>query len=92
MKFELAATLLSLVAVQATALPEPGSDGMEAAAPRMIKPKYRSTAKRAIVRAGPFTLKAKGVSNKWFTVKERANGNRLQRGRFQWTPMDNPES
>jgi hypothetical protein len=59
MKFAFAVALLSLAEVQAAAFP--GLDG-SAAAPRMIKPKYRSTAKRAIIRT-PFTLKAKGVSN-----------------------------
>ncbi len=66
MKVELAIALLSLAALQAAAFPETESqvrNGQVAAAPRMIKPKYRSTAKRAIIRAGPFTLKAKGVGN-----------------------------
>jgi hypothetical protein len=60
MKFAFAVALLSIAEVQAAAFPS--LDG-SAAAPRMIKPKYRSTAKRAIIRTGPFTLKARGVSN-----------------------------
>jgi hypothetical protein len=61
MKFSFTVALLALGAVQAAAFP--GLDGGSAAAPRMIKPKYRSTAKRAIIRTGPFTLKARGVSS-----------------------------
>jgi hypothetical protein len=66
MKFVLAVALLNLAAVQAAASAETERDGLggsSAAVPRMIKPKYRSTAQRAIIRTGPFTLKAKGVSN-----------------------------
>jgi hypothetical protein len=69
MKFIPTVVLLSLAAVQVAAFPEPerqlrdGLGGSRAGVPKMIKPKYRSTAKRAIIRSGPFTLKAKGVSN-----------------------------
>jgi hypothetical protein len=80
MKFALAVALLSLAAVQAAAsaasaetaeTERDGLGGSSAAVPKMIKPKYRSTAKRAIIRTGPFTLKAKGVSNLKRLVVER---------------------
>jgi hypothetical protein len=67
MRFEIVAALLNLVAVQATAIPaafpepEPQAGGSVAiGVPRSIPPKYRSTAKRAIIRYPAFTLQAKG--------------------------------
>jgi hypothetical protein len=68
MRFEIFAALLNLAVVQATALPvafpEPEPQlGGTVGSPKMIPPKYRSTAKRAIIRYPAFTLAAKGVSN-----------------------------
>jgi hypothetical protein len=70
MKFMVFAALLNLAAVQATAIPvaSPGPESeisAQGAYPKIthIKPKYRSTAKRDIIRYAGFTLKAKGVSN-----------------------------
>jgi hypothetical protein len=72
MKFTILAALLNLAAVQATAIPEASPDPATLDADQLggypkithIKPKYRSTAKRDIVRYAAFTLKAKGVSSK----------------------------
>jgi hypothetical protein len=67
MKFEIVVALLNLALVQAKAIPvafpepEPEAD-VAFATPKMITPKYRSTAKRAILRYPAFTLQAKGVS------------------------------
>jgi hypothetical protein len=69
MKFEIVAALLNLALVQAKAipeafpLPEPQSGNVANNVARFITPKYRSSAKRAIVRYPAFTLAAKGVSN-----------------------------
>jgi hypothetical protein len=69
MQFKIVAALLNLAAVQAAALPaafpepEPQLTGGSVGIPKMITPKYRSTAKRAIIRYPAFTLAAKGVCN-----------------------------
>jgi hypothetical protein len=68
MRFEIVAALLNLALVQAKAIPvafpEPQPQaGVSNGVPRFITPKYRSTAKRAIIRYPAFTLQAKGVSN-----------------------------
>jgi len=64
MKFEIAAALLSVAAVQATAIPAAFPDSQldtgAVGVPKMITPKYRSTAKRAVIRYPAFTLAAKG--------------------------------
>jgi len=66
MKFESFVALLNLAAVQAVALPdafpEPALEIPQVAleTPRMLTPKYRSTAKRAVIRYPAFTLAAKG--------------------------------
>lgn len=68
MRFSILAAALNLVAVQAVAIPAESteaatpSDGVQIKVPRMIPPKYRSTAKRAIIRYEQFDLKGKGVS------------------------------
>jgi hypothetical protein len=68
MKFSVLAAVLNLAAVQAAAIPAEAveaagpSDGVQINAPRLITPKYRTTAKRAIIRYPAFELKAKGVS------------------------------
>jgi len=68
MKFAIGATLLSLAAVQVTAIPTANpapdaQDTVQVGVPKLIAPKYRETAKRAIIRYPAFTLQAKGVSN-----------------------------
>lgn len=67
MIFRFSTTLLALVVASATASPASEdwsrpTDSVAVGAPRMIAPKYRSTAKRAIIRYKPFTLAARGVS------------------------------
>jgi hypothetical protein len=79
MKFAFAVALLSLAEVQAAAFP--GLDG-SAAAPRMIKPKYRSTAKRAIIRT-PFTLKAKGTAKGSVSMDPNGQSGTLRIGAAQ---------
>jgi len=63
MKFAIVAALLT--AVHATAIPasfpEPAPQAGALNTPKMIPPKYRATAKRAIIRYPAFTLKAKGT-------------------------------
>lgn len=58
MKFAIVAAVL-LAAVQATPVPD-AQDDIRVGVPKMITPKYRSTAKRAIIRYPAFTLQAKG--------------------------------
>jgi hypothetical protein len=78
MKFELAITLLSLATVQVATFPKSEHQlhdslgGSSVTVPRIIKPKYQSTAKRAIIHSSPFTLKAKGVRN-LEVVRDRKN-------------------
>jgi hypothetical protein len=95
MRFEIVAALLHLVAVQATAIPaafpEPEPQlggGASIGVPRMITPKYRSTAKRAIIRYPAFTLQAKGVCD---PTSLRTDTKRLIGHRkvvvSPWTPM-----
>lgn len=63
MKFSISASLLSLVAVQATAIPTfEAQDAIQIEVPKMIKAKYNPEAKRAIIRYPAFTLAANGVS------------------------------
>jgi hypothetical protein len=63
MKLQLFASLLNIAAIQAVALPDiNGSGPMAIGVPKMVTPKYRSTAQRAIIRYPAFTLAAKGVS------------------------------
>jgi len=64
MKFAVVATLFA--AAQATAIPASFPEPVPQAGggintPKLIKPKYRATAKRAIIRYPAFTLKAKGT-------------------------------
>ncbi|KAF2670402.1 hypothetical protein BT63DRAFT_424346 [Microthyrium microscopicum] len=77
MKFELAAALLSIASVQATAIPaafpEPQLTAAALNVPRMITPKYRTTAKRAIIRYPAFTLAAKGVREQTILSKNPIN-------------------
>jgi hypothetical protein len=74
MKFAIVAALVNLAAVQAAAIPAEAAeavatgefapmDDVQVGIPKMIKAKYRSTAKRAIIRYPAFTLAAKGVSS-----------------------------
>jgi len=68
MKFAIVAALLNLAVVQATPIPDASpapesqdaQDSVQINVPRMITPKYRSNAKRAIIRYPAFTLQAKG--------------------------------
>jgi hypothetical protein len=64
MKFAIGATLLSLAAVQVAAVPlaSEALGPQDIGVPKMIAPKYRENAKRAIIRYPAFTLAAKGVS------------------------------
>jgi hypothetical protein len=73
MKFAIVAALLNLAAVQAAAIPSEATpaaesveflpnDDIKVGVPKMITPKYRKNAKRAIIRYPAFTLAAKGVS------------------------------
>jgi len=89
MKFSFTVPLLSLAAVQAAAFPGPerqardGLDGASAEAPKMIKPKYRSTAKRAIIRTGPFTLKARGTAKASVSMDPNGQSGTLRIGAAQ---------
>jgi hypothetical protein len=73
MHFTRFSALLSFAAVQVaafpSALPEPEiqTPFVNMGTPRMITPKYRKTAKRAIIRYPAFTLAAKGASNQILT-------------------------
>jgi hypothetical protein len=75
MKFAIVAALLNLAAVQAAAIPSEAAeaavsadllpnDDIKVGVPKMITPKYRTNAKRAIIRYPAFTLQAKGVSSR----------------------------
>ncbi|TLD32005.1 ATP synthase subunit beta [Venturia nashicola] len=70
MKFTISASLLSLAAVQVAARPTieaaeavEAQDGIQVEIPKMIKAKYRSEAKRAIIRYPAFTLAPNGQGN-----------------------------
>jgi hypothetical protein len=68
MIIKLSAALLALAVTSVTASPvgeewNTPADNVAIGVPRMIPPKYRSNAKRAIIRYKPFTLAAKGVSH-----------------------------
>jgi hypothetical protein len=71
MKVNIIFAVLNL-SMQAMALPAAASELQDASVPfgvpRMITPKYRSSAKRAIIRYPAFTLAAKGVSIPKFTA------------------------
>ncbi|KAF2422374.1 hypothetical protein EJ08DRAFT_664846 [Tothia fuscella] len=69
MKFSLVAAVLNIAAVQAVAIPAEAAESIDNAGPsgpvqinvpKMMTPKYRPTAKRAIIRYPAFTLQAKG--------------------------------
>jgi hypothetical protein len=82
MKFQLFASLLNIAAIQAVALPaaSPDSNGsgpMDIGVPKMVTPKYRSTAKRAIIRYPAFTLAAKGVS-RIYQIKQMTEKDRVE--------------
>jgi hypothetical protein len=73
MKFAIVAALFNLAAVQAAAIPAEAAeaattgefapkDDIQVGVPKLITPKYRTNAKRAIIRYPAFTLAAKGVS------------------------------
>jgi hypothetical protein len=95
MRFESLAVLLGLAAVQVAALPialpEVQTPLAEIGVPRMITPKYRSTAKRAIIRYPAFTLAAKGVRNFGLILQGKDLTGSRKAAAFPWTPTAKEE-